>query len=164
MIHCCTGSRSYLASCLGQQPRQKTLSVVAQADCDVAERPFFVLAESSWGRSHDERNARRGARRASQQRCACLAESAAASRGSLARWRSWTFPIVRACVVVLAKSVVLCVCVGSVARPYLLRARMQCALLVNCHGFRSVLSRATVLEMVREADLMCSLECGLRLK
>lgn len=151
MIHCCTGSRSYLSSCLGQQPHQKTLSVVAQVDCDVAERLFFFLAESSWGRSHDERNARRGARRASQQRCACFGESAAAP--SLGGALGLSPSCVRACVVVLAKSVVLCVCVGSVARPYLLRARMQCALLVNCHGFRSVLSsRVTVLEM------LCTLE------
>lgn len=35
------GARSYLANCLEQQPLWKTLSVVAQTDRNVAERPFF---------------------------------------------------------------------------------------------------------------------------
>lgn len=85
--------------------------------------------------------------------------------GSLARRRSWTFPVVCACVRCSIAEERCVVCVGSVARPYLLRARMQCALLVNCHGFRSMLSsRATVLEMVSEANLSSSLEYGQRKK
>lgn len=72
-------------------------------------------------------------------------------RGSLARRRFWTFPVVCACVVVLAKSVVLCVLV--VWRGHICFARMHSALLVNCHGFRSMLS-----SQADTFDTLCTLE------
>lgn len=88
-------------------------------------------------------------RRAQSFAAAALCVLRRRERDSLARRRFWTFPVACACVCCSIGEERCVSCVLVVWRGHICFARMQCVLLVNCHGFRIVLSsRAATLEML----------------